>query len=159
MGHPSCSKDHTICLQKDLLCTSLITLCKKGWMYDTRTNLWQATLKHYVLALRNSYINMPFGKSHTKDFVTNTGHSLVLYLKFNSYSKYRACSVPSLHQTLFSTSGFRKIVTTAEFTSRESYHLFSYCENKLFIDRRYHSPLVFSLMKHTFTAWSSPYWN
>lgn len=57
MGHPSCSKDHTICLRKDLLCTSLITLCKKGWTYDMRTNLWQATLNDYVLALRNSHIS------------------------------------------------------------------------------------------------------
>lgn len=133
MGHPSCSKDHTICLQKDLLCTSLITLCKKGWMYGTRTNLWQATLKDYILALSNSYINMPLGKSHTKDFVTNTGHSLLRHLTFNSYSKDRACSVPSSNQTFFSTLGFRRLVTTAEFTSRESYHLFSYCEKKLFI--------------------------
>lgn len=99
--YPSCSKDHTICLQKDLLCTSLITLCKKGWMYDTRTNLWQATLKDYILALRNSYISMPLGKSHTKDFVTSIGHSLVLYLTFNSYSKDRACSAPSSNRSLF----------------------------------------------------------
>lgn len=161
MGHPSCSKDHTICLQKDLLCTSLITLCKKGWMYDTRTNLWQATLKDYVLAPRNSYISTPLGKSHTKDFVTTIGHSLVLYLTFNSHSKDRACSVLSSNRSLFGTSVFRRLVTELQNLVVVTLLSLNYLlwEKVIYFDGRYHSHQVFSLMKHAFTAWSYSYRN